>query len=236
MLGLLLITLIEYVLIRHVHVSIVANLDTRSFLYSLYFILSYPILLGLPIYVYVKITKINLSTFFRLSNDAKYFLALFSGLLLIVFSLILFAHLSLPAGSVEMLGNTTPFKHSDLLAHGLRTGNREIVSRLLIPETAVVLIFAPFFEELFFTAIIYGRLRDKMRMVAALCSGGLVFAVFHTGMSDPMSVSTAAFFILQLLSFWLFDYTKSLWPSIVYHQGRNLSRLAYLLLYHLNLS
>lgn len=234
MLILFVLILIEFILIRHINPLITVNLEVDSYLYLSYLTISYLVLVALPLYFYIRITKTNLIIFFRLSKDAKYFLIFLGGLLIMIFSLIVFIHFSIPGSSIKIIGNISPFKHSDLLAHGLKTGDKDLVLRFLIPESIHVLIFAPLFEEIFFTGIVYSKLRTHIKMIPALLFSSYIFTVFHTGIFNIINMLALAYFSLQLLSFLLFHYTKSLWPSLVYHLSRNFARLLFFVLMNLS--
>lgn len=78
-------------------------------------------------------------------------------------------------------------------------------------------IAAPVVEELVFRGLIYTRLKQGMPMVLAAVFSALWFGVMH---GHPLWVAYAS--LLGLVMVWIFERTKSLFASMLFHFGYNL--------------
>ncbi|MBN2103807.1 CPBP family intramembrane metalloprotease [bacterium] len=169
-----------------------------------------------------KINQYSLGLARDLSSDAKTILISFAAvlpILILLFYLLLLNNSSLdPLFKIEApyYLKYTIYKHD--------------IYRILIyfiPHLVTVLIFSPFLEEILFTGIIYPAFRNKIGILWALVITGLIFTFGHNvGDMIHLNKTTIIRFMIifpsQLLSFFLYQYTKSLYPSIVYHFFRNL--------------
>jgi len=78
-------------------------------------------------------------------------------------------------------------------------------------------IAAPVVEELVFRGLIYTRLKQGMPLVAAAVFSAVWFGVMH---GHPLWIAYAA--VLGLIMVWIFERTKSLFASMLFHFGYNL--------------
>lgn len=79
-----------------------------------------------------------------------------------------------------------------------------------------VVIMAPLVEELVFRGLIYTRLKQGMPVVVAMIITSLWFGVMH---GHPLWAAYAA--VLGLVMVWIFERTKSLFASMLFHFGYN---------------
>lgn len=78
-------------------------------------------------------------------------------------------------------------------------------------------IAAPVVEELVFRGLIYTRLKQGMPVMVAAVITAVWFGVMH---GHPLWITYAA--VLGLIMVWIFERTKSLFASILFHFGYNL--------------
>ena len=78
-------------------------------------------------------------------------------------------------------------------------------------------IAAPVVEELVFRGLIYTRLKQGMPVAAAAVITAVWFGMMH---GHPLWIAYAAF--LGLIMVWIFERTKSLFASMLFHFGYNL--------------
>jgi len=90
-------------------------------------------------------------------------------------------------------------------------------------SVAMLILFAPFFEELLCRGIILESLRNRYGTVIALFGSSLFFGVLHM---QPLP-AVNAFFIGLILGF-IYLITQSLWASVLIHAVNN--ALAYILM------
>lgn len=78
-------------------------------------------------------------------------------------------------------------------------------------------IMAPLVEELIFRGLIYTRLKKGMPVVAAMVLTSVWFGLMH---GHPLWIAYAT--VLGLIMGWIFERTKSLFGSMLFHFGYNL--------------
>jgi membrane protease YdiL (CAAX protease family) len=86
-------------------------------------------------------------------------------------------------------------------------------------------LMVPFAEELFFRGMIYRYLRDKWGVWWAVPVSALIFGLFHVEPSIAVGASVAG--VILALSY---EYTQSLWVSVLIHAFNNGIKIALLYL------
>jgi len=153
------------------------------------------------------------------SNSSLAALAIFSGLILCIFTMsILFA--------LQHLGIE------------LRPGNQALLEEAGKNIPVVVGIFAvliaPVFEELFFRKQIFARFQAAGFPVIGYISSSLLFALMH----EPLPTQGLLKWCFMLLLYgllgaafaWIYQKTGKLWPAILAHASNNLCAMGILLL------
>jgi membrane protease YdiL (CAAX protease family) len=90
----------------------------------------------------------------------------------------------------------------------------------------VIVVIAPFAEELFFRGALTGALAQRLGAFTPLVSG----AIFGAAHLEPRAFP--ALFVLGALLGWLYMRTRSLLPGMAVHAANNLLALAAALLAH----
>ena len=94
---------------------------------------------------------------------------------------------------------------------------------LIIPYSAHVLLFSPFIEEVYFTGLIFPALRNRLGFVLGSALTAFFFAYNHCSpFSEGQLMRFAFIFVIQVISFFLYQTMRSLYPSIVFHFLRNM--------------
>lgn len=88
----------------------------------------------------------------------------------------------------------------------------------LVALGALVVLAAPFSEELFFRGFLFGGLRGRMPLWPAAVVSGLVFGLVHLP-GGPLQVPPLAVFGVLLA--WLYERSGSLGPPIFMHMIQN---------------
>jgi uncharacterized protein len=84
----------------------------------------------------------------------------------------------------------------------------------------LIVVAAPFSEEVFFRGFIFGGLRRRLSFPAAALISGLIFGLFHFTGPDSVAVVPQ----LALLGFalaWLYEETGSIYPPMAVHAVNN---------------
>lgn len=170
----------------------------------------------------IKINQYSLGLSFNLSKEAKTFLIvflIFVSIVIVLFCVLTFKNISFD----ELYQNSVHFFLKDAIYHY----DVPLILFYLIPHLIIVVIFSPLIEEVIFTAIIYPALRNKLGIFFALIITGLIFAfghdvgnIFH--FNKIAIIKFMIVFFSEILSFFLYQYTRSLYPSVLYHFVRNL--------------
>ena len=84
-------------------------------------------------------------------------------------------------------------------------------------NTAVVVMWVPFAEEVFFRGFLLAALLPSMGAVRAAVVSSAVFALAHLLVSTMLPI-----FVTGLLLSWLYLRSRSLWPPIAAHAMQNL--------------
>lgn len=82
---------------------------------------------------------------------------------------------------------------------------------------------APFAEELFFRGVLYTWLRGRWGVWAAVIISSLIFGVLH---GEPAQAIAAI--LMGVLMAWVFEKSRSLWPSVIIHATINSVNIALL--------
>jgi membrane protease YdiL (CAAX protease family) len=90
----------------------------------------------------------------------------------------------------------------------------------------VIVVVAPFAEELFFRGALTGALAQRLGAFTPLASG----AIFGAAHLEPRAFP--ALFVLGVLLGWLYMRTRSLFPGVAVHAANNLLALIAALLAH----
>lgn len=97
----------------------------------------------------------------------------------------------------------------------------------IIPHSVSVLLFAPFIEEAYFTGLIFPALRNRLGFVLGVTLTAFLFSYHHySPFSEGQLREFIIIFMSQSLSFFLYQFTRSLYPSIAFHFLRNMSVLS----------
>jgi membrane protease YdiL (CAAX protease family) len=86
-------------------------------------------------------------------------------------------------------------------------------------------ILAPFGEELLFRGVFYPLLRDKWGVWPAVLLSSLIFGIIH----GDITVGLTAFLLGIILAL-IYEYSRSLWTSILVHAINNSAKIALLYL------
>ena len=108
--------------------------------------------------------------------------------------------------------------------------NQEIVETVIVQAPVLIaitaIILAPIWEELFFTGLIFGKLRKKNRFLAYAVAS-LSFGLLHTWFGfivdfDWMLVLITLIYVPSLLvSCWLYEKTNNILSAILFHSFAN---------------
>ena len=98
---------------------------------------------------------------------------------------------------------------------------------LIIPFSVCALLIAPFIEEAYFTGLIFPALRNRLGFVLGFTLTAFLFSCHHySPFPEGQLREFVVMFMTQSLSFFLYQLTRSLYPSIVFHFLRNMSVLS----------
>lgn len=85
----------------------------------------------------------------------------------------------------------------------------------------VIVLWAPFSEELFFRAFLFAGLAGRMGTVGAMLASSVLFGVAHADFGAMTPAFLAGFLLV-----WLYWRTGSLWPCLLVHATQNAIALA----------
>ncbi len=98
---------------------------------------------------------------------------------------------------------------------------------LIIPYSVRALLIAPVIEEAYFTGLIFPALRNRLGFVLGFTITAFLFSYHHySPFLEGHLREFIIMFMSQSLSFFFYQGTRSLYPSIIYHSLRNMSVLA----------
>jgi membrane protease YdiL (CAAX protease family) len=90
-----------------------------------------------------------------------------------------------------------------------------------IAAGALIVVAAPFSEEVFFRGFVFGGLRHRLPFWPAAIVAGTLFGLVHyTGVSSIGVLPQLA--VLGLILCWIYERTGSIWPTIAVHVLNNL--------------
>ena len=78
-------------------------------------------------------------------------------------------------------------------------------------------VIAPLAEEIVFRWLIYLRLRDYVRMGAAMVISGLIFGIYHGNLVQAVYAG-----ILGMIFAYFLEISGCLWGSVLLHMGANI--------------
>lgn len=78
-------------------------------------------------------------------------------------------------------------------------------------------VIAPLAEEIVFRWLIYLRLRDYVRMGAAMVISGLIFGIYHGNLVQAVYAG-----ILGMIFAYFLEISGCLWSSVLLHMGANI--------------
>ena len=90
----------------------------------------------------------------------------------------------------------------------------------------IVILLAPFVEEVLFRGLVFGNLKSKSRTVAYVVSC-LLFALLHVWQFAVVRQDITYFLLMVqylvpgLVLAWAYDHTGTLWSSILLHAAAN---------------
>ena len=94
---------------------------------------------------------------------------------------------------------------------------------LIIPHSVCALLIAPLIEEAYFTGLIFAALRNRLGFILSLTLTSFLFTYYHhSPFSEGQLMAFSVMFVAQGLSFSLYQFTRSLYPSIIFHSWRNM--------------
>lgn len=197
--------------------------------YLLLLLCSIPyVLLGIVVIAFAKIEKQDLSPqtlglSLHLPKESRKSIVTFLFLLAIfgIGILAFFAYMKFRGVDIHLIHSnpilTTWVEQSDL------EGKWRTLFLLIIPYSAHVLLFSPFIEEVYFTGLIFPALRNRLGFVLGSALTAFLFAYNHCSpFSEGQLMKFAFVFVVQVISFFLYQTMHSLYPSIVFHFLRNM--------------
>ena len=92
---------------------------------------------------------------------------------------------------------------------------------LFYSQLFILGLLTPFIEELFFRGILYRVLRRRVNLIVAILISSSVFAVYHIHFWFNL-LDFICIYIVGLVTVLLFEYTKSLSASFLFHALVNL--------------
>jgi membrane protease YdiL (CAAX protease family) len=89
-----------------------------------------------------------------------------------------------------------------------------------IAAGVLIVVAAPFSEEVFFRGFIFGGLRRRLSFPVAAVLSGVIFGIFHFTGPDSVGVVPQLAFLGFALA-WLYEETGSIYPTIAVHAVNN---------------
>lgn len=169
------------------------------------------------------LTSQTLGLSLQISKESKMFIfvSLIAGLAILAF----YSYMKFQGIDIHLI-------HSNpALISWVEEANRDdklrTVVLLIIPYSVRALLFAPLVEEIYFTGLIFPALRNRLGFVLGVTLTAFLFSYHHySPFSEGQLKAFVIMFMAQSLSFLLYQSTRSLYPSIVYHFLRNMSVLS----------
>lgn len=135
------------------------------------------------------------------------------------------------AGLVALYGlNELVFRLTNLLLNNRTNLNNTTISAQIsdAPRTTmlIVILLAPFVEEVLFRGLVFGNLKSKSRILAYAVSCAL-FALMHVWQFAVVQRDVTYFLLMVqylvpgLVLAWVYDRTGTLWTSIGLHAAAN---------------
>ncbi|MBD5147763.1 MAG: CPBP family intramembrane metalloprotease [Oscillibacter sp.] len=141
---------------------------------------------------------------------------------------------TLALGLIGLYGlNELVYRASSLLTgSGVNLNDAVISAQSLIPQPTllIVILAAPFVEEVLFRGLVFGGLRNNSRWIAYLISC-LLFAAMHVWQATGtipsvenlplMSQSLIQYLVPGLVFAWAYERSGTLWTSVALHAAAN---------------
>lgn len=134
-------------------------------------------------------------------------------------------------GLIALYGlNELVYRLSSLLLNNRTNLNDMTISAQAenAPYTTIIIVIflAPFVEEVLFRGLVFGNLKDKSRFLAYTVSC-LLFAFLHVWQFAVVKQDMTYFLLMAqylvpgLVLAWAYDYSETLWTSILLHAAAN---------------
>ena len=114
--------------------------------------------------------------------------------------------------------------HQENVTRDLGVGSSDLGT---VAAAFLIIVAAPFSEEIFFRGFIFGGLRSRLPFAGAALISGAIFGIFHFSGLDSWGVVPQLAFLGVVLA-WLYERTGSIWPTMAVHALNN--TFAFLLL------
>jgi membrane protease YdiL (CAAX protease family) len=111
---------------------------------------------------------------------------------------------------------------SEQLPNGLENADKDVL--VAVGTGMLLIIVAPFAEELFFRGFLYQAFRNSFGVLPGALLSALIFGAIHFEFFKLVQLA-----ILGLILALLFEKTQSLWPPIILHGINNTLAFIYLL-------
>jgi uncharacterized protein len=111
---------------------------------------------------------------------------------------------------------------SEQLPSGLEDADKDVL--LALATGMLLVVVAPFAEELFFRGFLYQSFRNSFGVLPGALLSALIFGAIHFEFFKLVQLA-----ILGVILALLFEKTGSLWPPIILHAVNNALAFAYLL-------
>lgn len=141
---------------------------------------------------------------------------------------------TLGLGLIGLYGlNELVYRAASLLTgSGVNLNDTTISAQSMIPQPTffIVILAAPFMEEVLFRGVVFGGLRNNSRWIAYLVSS-LLFAAMHVWQAAGifpsvenlplMSQSLIQYLVPGLVLAWTYERSGTLWTSVALHAAAN---------------
>lgn len=111
---------------------------------------------------------------------------------------------------------------SEQLPNGLENADQDVL--LAVATGMLLIVVAPFAEELFFRGFLYQAFRNSFGVLPGALLSALIFGAIHFEFFKLVQLA-----ILGVILALLFEKTQSLWPPIILHGINNTLAFVYLL-------
>ena len=225
--SVVLLSIFMFFFFRFVIDTIFTVFSSSDYLLILLSVIPYTLLI-MVIVAFSKIEKQDLTTqtlglSLPISKESKIFIFVF--LITGVGILTLYSYMKFQGIDIHLIHSNLPLmvwiEKADW-DDKLRT-----IGLFIIPYSVRALLFAPLIEEIYFTGLIFPALRNRLGFVLGVTLTAFLFSYQHySPFSEGQLKAFVIMFVAQSISFFLYQSTRSLYPSIAYHSLRNMSILS----------